>query len=116
MNGIEKRKYIRVPSTNLLNYVCMSNSDEPCQQGMGRTLNVSESGILLETYQALDPESRLSISIGIEDDLVDIDGTVVFTQKSAENLYETGIQFSRINDNERTILFRYIEAFKSREK
>ena len=111
MNGSDKRRHIRVESTNLLNFVCMGEDGEPCLQGMGRTLNVSESGILLETYKPIDSQTRISITIGIEEELVDIEGEVVFLKESAKDIYEAGIQFSQINDKERMILLKFIEAF-----
>ena len=114
MNGIDKRRHIRIASTNLLNFVCMGEDGKPCQQGMGRTLNVSESGILLETYKHIDPQTRISITIGMEEELVDIEGTVIFLKKSAKDTYEAGINFSQINDRERMVLIKFIEAFKKK--
>lgn len=113
MNGSDKRRHIRVASTNLLNFVCLDETGEPCHQGMGRTLNVSESGILLETYKPIDPRTPISITIGIEEELVDLEGKVIFLKESAKGIYEAGIQFSHINDNERKILLKFIEAFKT---
>jgi hypothetical protein len=115
MNSSDKRRHIRVESTNLLNFVCIDEDCQPYHQGMGRTLNVSESGILLETYKVLDPRAHISISIGIEEELVDIEGEVVFLKESAKDTYEAGIRFSQINDKERMILLKFIEAFKGKK-
>ena len=114
MNGSDKRRHIRVESTNLLNFVGMSEDGEQCKQGMGRTLNVSESGILLETYKPIDSKTRISITIGIEEELVDIEGEVVFLKESGKDIYAAGIQFSQINDKERMILLKFIQAFKKK--
>ena len=80
---------------------------------MGRTLNVSESGILLETYKPIDSRTPISITIGIEEELIDIEGEVVFLKESAKDVYAAGIRFSQINDKERMILLKFIEAFKN---
>jgi c-di-GMP-binding flagellar brake protein YcgR len=114
MNGSDKRRHIRVESTNLLNFVCMGVDGEPCHQGMGRTLNVSESGILLETYKPIDSQTPISITIGIEEELIDIEGEVVFLKESARDVYEAGIKFSQISAKERMILLKYIEVFKKK--
>ena len=114
MNGNDKRKHIRVESTNLLNFVCMGEDGEPYQQGMGRTLNVSEAGMLLETYKPIDVQTRISITIGIEEELVDIEGEIIFLKESDKDIYEAGIKFSQINDTERMILLKFIEAFKNK--
>ena len=114
MNGSDKRRHIRVESTNLINFVCMGDDGEACHQGMGRTLNVSESGILLETYKPFEYQARIAITIGFEEELVDIEGEVVFLKESAKDTYEAGIQFSQINDTERVTLLKFIEAFKNK--
>ena len=112
MDDNDKRRHKRIKSTNLLNFVCRGENGEPYHQGMGRTLNVSEDGILLETYKPLDPQTSISITIGIEDELVDLEGQVVFLKESAKDIYVAGIQFSQINDKEQMILLRYIKEFQ----
>jgi hypothetical protein len=92
----------------------MGEDGEACHQGMGRTLNVSESGILLETYKPIESHARIAITIGFEEELVDIEGEVVFLKESAKDTYEAGVQFSQINDTERIILLKFIEAFKNK--
>ena len=114
MKGSDKRKHLRIKSTNLLNFVCTDGEGEPCHQGMGRTLNVSEAGIRLETYKPIDPRTRISITIGIQEELVELEGQIVFLKESAKDTYEAGIQFSQINAKERMILLKYIEAFKKK--
>ena len=114
MNGIEKRRHIRIDSTNLLNYVCINDDGEAYTQGMGRTLNVSESGILLETCVSIDSDADVWLTIGIEEDLVDLHGKVIYLKKSDEDKYEAGIQFSKISDEELAILKRFIEDFEKR--
>jgi hypothetical protein len=114
MNGSDKRRHIRVESTNLLNFVCKGVDGEPCHQGMGRTLNVSESGILLETYKPIDSRTPISITIGIEEELIDIEGEVVFLNECAKDIYAAGIRFSQINDKERMVLLKFIEVFKKK--
>jgi c-di-GMP-binding flagellar brake protein YcgR len=92
----------------------MDENGEPCHQGMGRTLNVSESGMLLETYTLIDYEAPISINIGIEEELVDIEGKVIYIKESAKDIYEAGIQFSKIDEKERVTLLKFIEAFKKK--
>ena len=46
MNPVDKRRHTRYESLNL-SYVCLDENDNIIKQGMGRTLNISESGILL---------------------------------------------------------------------
>jgi hypothetical protein len=108
----EKRRRSRIDSLHLISYACLDENDEIISQGMGRTLNISELGILLETYFELDSKSVLLIDIGIKDDVVDLKGRVVHTKMNEEKKHETGIEFTEINDNSLMILKRFIEEFK----
>ncbi len=114
MNSIEKRKHPRFETTNLLNFVCCNEDNEDCHQGMGRTLNVSETGILLETSHPIDPRWTISITIGFEEELVDIKGSVIFQKETNEDTFEAGIQFSEISEHERDILVKFIQAFEEK--
>jgi len=114
MNAREKRKHPRFETTNLLNFVCCGEDGEACHQGMGRTLNVSETGILLETYHPIDPQWNIFVTIGFEEELVDIQGNVIFQKESKEDTYEAGIEFSEISDHERRILEKFIQAFEEK--
>lgn len=81
---------------------------------MGRTLNVSESGILLETHTDIEPKTMVSLAIGIGNDLVEITGQVVYVKQSGEDTYEAGINFSVFNEIELNILKRFIAAFEKK--
>ena len=110
----EKRKHFRIDSMHLLNYLYFGQDDEEATQGMGRTLNVSESGILLETHTAIETNTVVSLTIGFEEDVVDIKGRVVYKKKNPEGLYESGIEFYDVDENAQKILRQYITLFNSK--
>ncbi len=113
----ERRKFYRVDSINLLNYVYRTNGGEEELQGMGRTLNISESGILLETHVPIEEGFVLSLMIGLEDDLVVvIKGTVVFMLPNAKGRFESGIKFLEMDDKSFKTLKAYIAAFRAYQK
>jgi c-di-GMP-binding flagellar brake protein YcgR len=113
MTKEEKRKYSRIDSINLLNYVYFDESEEELNQGMGRTLNVSEAGILLETHNPLQITHTISLTIGFKEDVVDIKGRVVYTHQNAKTMYESGIEFFEMDDSARYVLSQYITAFNA---
>ena len=115
MTTEEKRKHLRVDSLHLLNYVYTDEKSEEAMQGMGRTLNISESGMLLETHTPpIDVGSVVSLTIGFEEDVVDIEGRVVYTNESTNDMYESGIEFFDTDDTAKAILKKYILAFNAR--
>ncbi len=107
----EKRRSPRVDSLNLIAYACLDENGNVANQGMGRTLNVSESGILLESRDQLDSEYVLIVDIGIEDDVVDLKGRVVHSKVNKGNNHETGIEFTEIAREDLAKLRRFIELF-----
>ena len=113
MTIVEKRKHSRSDSLNLINYIHYDENGEEGTQGMGRTLNVSQSGILLETKNPVDIEHIISMTIGLYDNVVDIRGRVLYTKENAEGKFESGIEFFEMNQEALNALVQYIAAFES---
>lgn len=109
----EKRKHYRIDSQNLLNYVCYDENGEKVQHGMGRTLNVSETGILLETHVKVEEGLAVSLTIGFKDDLFDIQGKVVNSREGSSGKHEAGIQFGDMDDQAKVFLGKYIQSFRA---
>ena len=114
MTTEEKRRHYRVDSQNLLNYACYDENDHIVKQGMGRTLNVSETGILLETHIPIDSQYEVGLTIGFEEDLINLRGKVVYTKAGKDGKFESGIQFMDIDPDTNTLLKRFITAFRAR--
>ena len=109
----EKRKHKRIASLNLL-HVGVYKDDNLIKQGAGRTLNISESGILLEIYFPIaDAENVvIQLTIGLKEDLLEIKGKSVRYLQTENGKYQIGIVFDEVADKTtETILKKYIEAF-----
>jgi len=111
MMSKEQRKTVRINSLNL-SYIGIDENNMTVKQAMGRTLNVSENGILLETHFPIDSKQILSISLALEDDLIDLKGEVVYSRPGVADRYETGIKFIEVKAASQQILKKYIQAFK----
>lgn len=112
MNESEKRKHDRIHALNLLNYVCRDDQGEPTLHGMGRTLNLSESGILLETHVMLEPRQHIFLTIGFEEDLIDIQGRIVYSKPAESGRFQSGIQFMEKDEQTQSLLKLYIDVFQ----
>ncbi len=110
------RKHERINSLNLLNYTCVDRKSEETIQGMGRTLNVSQGGILLETHVPMYAHYSVALSIGLEDEMIDIKGQVIYCREATKGKYESGIEFKEINETSLRILNKYIAAFREHQK
>ena len=109
--AIEKRKHARINSLNL-SYICLDENNKIVKQGMGRTLNVSESGILLETNFPVDTKHKVKLTIGLEEDIIELQGCPVHSKKNDKNLFEVGIEFQKSDESTKKILKRFIKAFR----
>jgi len=111
MVDIEKRKYPRVGTHNLVSYLCLDEEGQAVGGGMGRTLNVSEGGILLETHAALDPNSAVSLTIALEDEIMEVSAKVASSKRRDDGKFETGMAFMEKDDAKIAFLKQYITIF-----
>lgn len=115
MTREERRKTVRIDSLNLLE-VSVDKNEIAVNQGMGRTLNVSESGILLETYFKIDLGSSLSVTLAVEDDLINVNGKVVHCSAGKDGMFETGVQFFDIDHSAFQVISKLIKLFREQKK
>ena len=106
----EKRKKGRINTLNLF-YILLNDQETAVHQGMGRTLNLSETGILLETHFFIESGCTVMVSIGLAEDLVDVKGKVVHQRKLEDNTFVTGICFVEVADAAIQVIKNFIQAF-----
>ena len=109
----ERRKYIRPESLYLLDYLALDEQGQTSGYSMGRTLEVSEGGLLFETHKPLSIGHYVRITIGLKEDLVDVTGKIAHTTEDAER-YQSGVQFIDVDDTSQQVINRYVEAFRAR--
>lgn len=103
MSFIEKRKHPRVDITNLISYRCLDARGNLTREGRGKSVNISQGGILIETHDPFEWQDILLLSIDIEDEPVGTKGRVVYCNASNFGKYRTGIQF--LESNEKIVSF-----------
>ena len=115
MSQDNKRKDQRVKSPNLLVYLCIDEEGNKIFQGMGRTLNVSEGGILLETHVPIDPRHTLLLTIAMEEDLMHFKGRIAHTKEREDGRFESGVEFLEMDKQKRRFLSQYMIIFKGQK-
>ena len=100
MTDLEKRKFIRWDALHLLDLVVLEEDGSEGLYSMGRTLDVSLNGLKLETTSELPVDAELKITVGIEDDLIDLTGRITNSSKLGGR-YTCGIQFITMSDEGR---------------
>jgi hypothetical protein len=112
MTNEERRKQPRVDSHNLLSFVCLDGKNYACGEGLGRTLDVSRGGILLETHEPLDPRHTILLTISLKDDLITLKGRVAHQRPCGDGKYNYGITFTKLDKKAEEVLDRFIETFR----
>lgn len=102
----EKRRFLRHDAQHLLNFLIYDRGGRQTTYSMGKTLDVSEDGLRLETRFPVHSHDTLLITVGLEDELIELTGEVRYIGKSS-NRYITGIHFSDISSKGKHILKQY---------
>jgi hypothetical protein len=114
MNTDNLRKHPRFDSIQL-SYICLDKSEEVVQQAMARTINISESGILMETHFKIEKGQSLVASIGLRDELVDVRGKVAHVQATDEGKYVIGIEITGIESGDEDLLQNFLQKISETE-
>jgi len=93
MEKTERRKYPRVKVYYPISYVCMDEDGCVKQENMGVALNISQSGILMETADSIFSKYVKLISVDLKENMIEIRGKVAYCKKDKSGKYRTGIIF-----------------------
>ena len=115
MTSDNKRKHQRIPSLNL-SYICLDENNNIVKQGMGRTLNISESGILLETHFPIEPQYLVLMTIALKEDLLEIKGKPIHSRSNETGEFEVGIEFLEPDQDSIRLLQNFISKYESRNE
>jgi hypothetical protein len=105
---VEKRKSPRIDSINL-SYICLDKHNNVLQQAMGRTLDISEGGFLIETHFPIEKDCTIEASIGLGDNTIDIKGKIAHCQSSGDGKYITGVEITSIEDADKSLWGDFID-------
>lgn len=81
----------------------MDDIGNQTKEGRGKSINISQGGILIETRDPFEWQDIIRLFIDIEDESVNIKGKVVYCNAANFGKFRTGIQF--LETNEKIISF-----------
>ena len=100
----EKRRSPRVRAVHLIAYGVRGEEKEYEALEVGRTLDVSETGVRVETMTRLDQGLDLEMDIAVGEELLRLHGRVVNSEAGDDAPFETGIELTEISDEDRARL------------
>ena len=107
---IDERESKREESINIVDYVLLGEDGEPESSGMGRTLNVGDRGLLLETSIPLKEQRTLLVTLGLENDMIELKGKITYIGTSEENKFRSGIEFMEIDEEGKRVLHKFLKT------
>ena len=91
---INRRKYPRVKTRNLISYFSFDETGKLISHGMGVALDISKGGMLLETPCFVESGPILLTAIDWEKNILKVKGKLIYCVKQATELYRCGIEFA----------------------
>jgi hypothetical protein len=101
---MERRASGRIRSLNLTSYTPKRDDEQEYIVSIGRTLDVSEGGVKVETHRKLEDGTELEMAIAVEEKIITAKGEVIHTEELENGLFGTGIRFTWISEEDRDSL------------
>jgi len=93
MGEEDRRRYPRVATFNLISYVTLDEDGTETGQGMGKTVNISQGGVLITTVRQLDSPKIVITALDLNGKMISIRGKIIRSAKAPSGEYATGISF-----------------------
>lgn len=115
MEGTDRRKFTRVDVFSSISYVCVDDKGNLIDQDMGVALNISQSGLLLESGHQLDTRFISLMFVDLENNLAEIEGEIVYSRLFDSGVYQNGIQFRGSHSENIDFAQKLIRAYHYRK-
>jgi c-di-GMP-binding flagellar brake protein YcgR len=112
---INKRKNPRVKTSNGVSYICIDENGNEIEQGMGRAIDISLGGMLLETSVPIESKYILIATIDLEGNLIEIRGKIANSKKIESGEFLNGIQFLETPERQIKIIAEFIKVHRYRQ-
>ena len=116
MAEANQRQYARVKTGNLISYGCIDAQGTVIKQGMGKALDISQNGLMLESVCPIETEYISLLSADPDDRLVTIVGKVAYTRRGRSGSYKIGIRFTGSHEENVQFATSLIKTFHYRRK
>ena len=115
MEKPDRRKYPRVDVYSSISYVCIDIDGKLIDQNMGVALNISQSGILLETGRPIESNIVSLMFVDLEEKLAEIRGEVAYSKQKESGMYFNGIHFKGNHEENIQFAERLVRAYHYRK-
>ena len=89
----DRRKFPRTKTQNLIAHVSVDQNEKKISQGLGKALDISKGGMLLETPYPIEAGLISLMAVDKENTLFEIKAQLVYCKKTVTGMYQAGIKF-----------------------
>lgn len=112
----DQRRSPRIESENNVGYVLYNEMRVKVDQGSGRTLNLSQTGVGLETRKLLKGSYIVLVTIDLDGRKVKVKGRVVSSRfMESSNTYLTGVEFIGPKDEQLEAIIAFVKSYHHRK-
>ena len=115
MDAADRRKHVRVKANNLISYESIDKDDKVVSNSMGKALNVSRSGILLETAHLIEAEYVSISTVDLDNNLIKLKGQLIYCRKTGSGRYQAGIRFAGSEQETAKFAVKLIKSYHYRK-
>ena len=111
MDAADRRKHVRFKSNNLISYESIDKDDKVVSNSMGKALNVSRSGILLETENPIEEQYVFLMAVDLDNKLIELKGRLIYCRETQSGMYQAGIKFIGTEDEKAMFAVNLIKLY-----
>ena len=108
---VDRRKHQRVKTQNLISHFSVGETDKFVSEGLGKALNISRGGMLLETPYPIESDQLSLMAVDLEDNVFEINGRLIYSKKSSDRMYLSGIAFVGSDEKVATFLTKLVKEY-----
>ena len=115
MDAKDRRKHTRVEIKNLISHQSIDKEGQIVSSSMGKALNVSRSGILLETAHPIEAENVSLTTVDLDNNLIEMTGRLIYCRETDSGMYQSGINFTGSEDETAKFAVKLIKLYHHRK-
>ena len=96
MNDDDARRAPRLNRLLLTAYVNRDGKEQKTPVSLGRTLDISVTGVGMEVFQEVEIGSEMELDLDLKDTLLSVHGKVVHVRRDGEDRYVIGVEFDEL--------------------
>jgi hypothetical protein len=112
----DRRKHQRFKTQNLISHVTYDLTGRLIFQGLGKALDLSKGGMLIETTDPIGSGLISLTATDAQNQLIEIDGNVVYCKESSSGKYLSGISFISTDEQMATFVSKLLKEYSFQKK